>query len=136
MIKKVTRSRRGGEDTLTYAFKHLFGSEGRFKNLYWQMVILFVSLMAIFVIIGVIRSQFTKEPTESIKKMVGTSFWSMFKMLLVPIFFFFALLLTAQIFAFLLNAMSGGRVGAYRDTGAYSLLCRSQFKRKVQGDFF
>ena len=92
-------------DTLSYMFTRIFGSTGPFKSLYWQMVVLFVSLMVIFVIIGVIRAQFTKEPMESMKKMVGTSFWSMFKMVLVPIFFFLALLLTAQIFNFLLKAM-------------------------------
>ena len=95
----------GSGDTLSYMFTRIFGSTGPFKNLYWQMVVLFVSLMVIFVIIGVIRAQFTKEPMESMKKMVGTSFWSMFKMVLVPIFFFLALMLTAQIFNFLLNAM-------------------------------
>lgn len=92
-------------DLLSNTFKQLFGAEGSLNKVYLYMVILCMLLMVVFTIIGVIKAQFTKDSVESMRKLAGKGFWSLFKMLLVPIFFFISLLLVGAIFDFLISLM-------------------------------
>lgn len=100
----------GGEattanDLLTGTFVELFWSDGSLSKAYYNMAILCMTLMIIFVIIGILKAVSAKETGPSIGKMTGRAFVSMFKMLLVPPFFMFALLLTGYVFQALIVIM-------------------------------
>lgn len=93
---------------LTQTFNNLFGAEGSMSSTYMYMVFFCILMMLIFVFIGIIRAQFQKDSCESLKKMAAKGFWSIIKMLMVPLFFFLALSLVGYIFAVLIALMSGG----------------------------
>lgn len=110
---------QNANNLLTNIFSELFGAEGSMSGVYWGMVLACMALMIIFTFIGVLRAQFTKDVTESIRKMVGKGFWSMIKMLFVPIFFFIALIMVGAIFDFLLECMGGNS-----ENGLAEVICK------------
>lgn len=100
-------SMSGTDNLLSQTFVRLFGKDGSMSKVYWSMVIICMCLMIIFVIIGAVRAQFQKDGPESLGKMVGKGFWSILKMLFVPVFFFISLAVVGFIFDQLLTLMAG-----------------------------
>lgn len=86
------------------------GGEGRISmtTLYFAILTGCLLLMGAFVAIGAIKSQFTKDATDSLTQIGEKSFYAILKMLFIPVVFLVALQAVGYIFNWLIAAMSIG----------------------------
>lgn len=107
---------QSSDDLLTRIFGNLFwdGKVG-ISGVYWYMLALALMLMIVFILVSIVRAQFTKESYEAVSKIIGKSVVAVFKMLLIPIFFFVGLRLVGIIFQEIVKIM--GTIGDSMEVG-------------------
>ena len=117
-------------DLLSSVFKGV-GDGVSMTDMYMWFLILCGGLLLLFVGIGAIKSQFSKDPTESLANIGVKSLFALVKMICIPVIFFIALQSVTYILQFVTNVMSGGM----ETTSIAQMLCDACYVPDTNGKY-